>query len=131
NFRDLNAAVLRMATLAPGGRITLDGVAEELSRLRAQWTRSDGAMLGAGNLVEDVLGAERAAELDRVDRVQLADGLAVCRQSRSTADAGRVLFAQSRAKKQSVNDADRLRKYLARFGLSWADVSGRDVPEAA
>jgi transcriptional regulatory protein RtcR len=132
NFRDLNAAVLRMATLAPGGRITLDGVAEELTRLRAQWTKGEGTgAAGAGHLLEEVLGAERAAELDRFDRVQLADVLAVCRQARSLSDAGRVLFAQSRAKKQSVNDADRLRKYLARFGLSWADVSGRDVPEAA
>ncbi|XXF80364.1 RNA repair transcriptional activator RtcR [Myxococcaceae bacterium GXIMD 01537] len=127
NFRDLNAAVLRMATLASGGRITRDGVEEEQERLRAQWTRGDSpAQVSAGNVLEEVLGAERASELDRFDRVQLADVLTVCRQARSLSDAGRVLFAQSRAKKQSVNDADRLRKYLARFGLSWAEVSARD-----
>ncbi len=132
NFRDLNAAVLRMATLASGGRITREDVDEELARLRAQWMK--GAAPGAGgsvDLVEEVLGAGLAAELDRFDRVQLADVIAVCRQSRSLSEAGRMLFAQSRSRKQSTNDADRLRKYLTRFGLSWDDVSGRSATEAA
>ena len=35
---------------------------------------------------------------------------------------GRALFAASRGRRASTNDADRLRKYLARFGLGWADV---------
>ena len=43
----------------------------------------------------------------------------------SQAEAGRVLFAQSRTRKQSTNDADRLKKYLTRFGLSWEDVRQR------
>jgi transcriptional regulatory protein RtcR len=43
----------------------------------------------------------------------------VCQASRSLSDAGRRLFAVSRAKKSAPNDADRLRKYLARFGLDW------------
>jgi transcriptional regulatory protein RtcR len=29
------------------------------------------------------------------------------------------LFAVSRLQRKSTNDADRLKKYLARFGLSW------------
>jgi transcriptional regulatory protein RtcR len=29
------------------------------------------------------------------------------------------LFTTSRERKKTVNDADRLRKYLARFGLEW------------
>src|SRR6185503_768979 len=37
NFRDLNAAVTRMATLAAGGRITTELVAEEIGRLKSQW----------------------------------------------------------------------------------------------
>ncbi|WP_426730387.1 RNA repair transcriptional activator RtcR [Myxococcus faecalis] len=128
NFRDLNAAVLRMATLAPGGRITREVVDEELERLRAQWrtgsTRPGPVSSMSGeDRVAEVLGAELAAELDRFDRVQLADVLGVCQGSRSLSEAGRVLFAQSRARKSSVNDADRLKKYLARFGLTWADVS--------
>jgi transcriptional regulatory protein RtcR len=35
-----------------------------------------------------------------------------------------LLFAASREKKSTANDADRLRKYLARFGLDWAGVTG-------
>jgi transcriptional regulatory protein RtcR len=42
---------------------------------------------------------------------------------RTRSDAGRRLFAVSRLNnKQKVNDADRLRKYLARFGVSWSDL---------
>lgn len=40
----------------------------------------------------------------------------------AAAKAGRQLFAASRSKRTSTNDADRLRKYLARFGLSWETV---------
>jgi transcriptional regulatory protein RtcR len=46
----------------------------------------------------------------------------VCRRSASLSEAGRELFAVSRLKKANPNDADRLRKYLARFGLSWENV---------
>jgi len=37
-------------------------------------------------------------------------------------EAGRASFAASRARRACANDADRLRKYLARFGLEWARV---------
>src|ERR1700691_323070 len=40
NFRDLNAAVARMATLSSGGRISVEVVDEEIDRLKASW-RSD------------------------------------------------------------------------------------------
>jgi len=33
NFRDLNAAIVRMATLAPGGRVSVDLAREEIERL--------------------------------------------------------------------------------------------------
>ncbi|KAF1029073.1 MAG: hypothetical protein GAK40_00674 [Burkholderia plantarii] len=69
-----------------------------------------------------MLGA-RAAELDLFDRAQLEQVLRVCRQAASLSDAGRRLFAVSREQKKQPNDADRLRKYLARFGLDWAGVS--------
>ncbi len=68
------------------------------------------------------LGARRAAALDPFDRVQLAEVLRVLKGARSLSEAGRVLFAASRAKKKSVNDADRLRKYLARFDIDWSEV---------
>ena len=74
-------------------------------------------------------GLERVMDtsgLDDFDRAQLAQVVRVCGLSRSLSDAGRRLFAQSRTKKRSTNDADRLRKYLARFGLSFDElIEGR------
>lgn len=69
-----------------------------------------------------LLRADPAAEFDRFDRVQLADVLQVCRQSHTISEAGRVLFSASRQKKSNVNDADRLRKNMARFGLNWNHI---------
>lgn len=117
NFRDLNGAVTRMATLAPGGRITLEVADEEIQRLEAAWRGT--APDEDRALVESVLGSESAAPLDHFDRVQLAEVLRICRQSPSLSAAGRRLFDVSRTRKASSNDADRLRKYLARFGLTW------------
>jgi transcriptional regulatory protein RtcR len=116
NFRELSASVTRMATLADAGRITEPVVAEELGRLGAAWGERGESML------DDILG-ERAAELDLFDRMQLEGVIAVCRRAKSLSDAGRRLFGASREAKTSVNDADRLRKYLARFGLDWKGVS--------
>jgi transcriptional regulatory protein RtcR len=121
NFRDLNAVVTRLATLAPGGRITVDQVAAEVAALRASWGHAS-AGPATGSLVERVLSSDAAARLDRFDRIQLEDVLSVCLTSSSLSAAGRVLFDRSRERKQSVNDADRLRKYLARFGLDWQTV---------
>jgi len=117
NFRDLNAAVMRMATLAPGGRITVDQVAAEIGRLRASWAapgREEG-----GALLARVLLPPAAERLDRFDRVQLEDVLRACADSATLSAAGRTLFDQSRQRRRIANDADRLRKYLARFGVSW------------
>jgi transcriptional regulatory protein RtcR len=120
NFRDLNGAIIRMATLAPGGRISIEVVEEEIARLRLAWqTQSAGE---GGDLVERIIGRERAEEIDYFDRLQLASVLKVCRESRSLSDAGRALFTASRGRKKSVNDADRLRKYLMRFGLEWRQL---------
>lgn len=121
NFRDLNAAVTRMATLASGGRITVEGVEEEIARLREAWQEPAGA---EDELLAAVLGPERLAELDLFDRVQLTEVLRACQSSRSLAEAGRRLFAVSRQKKKVANDADRIRKYLASYGLEWGQVRG-------
>ena len=99
----------------------MDGVEEEIRRLRASWDRP--ALDGGEGLLDEVLGARRAAELDRFDRVQLADVIAVCRRARSLSGAGRELFAASRSRRKAPNDADRLRKYLARFGLEWKEIA--------
>ena len=74
------------------------------------------------NVLAEVLGREAATMLDRFDRVQLADAIATCRSSSTLSEAGRVLFSESRKKKAKPNDADRLRKYLARFDLDWQRV---------
>jgi transcriptional regulatory protein RtcR len=117
NFRDLNNAIVRMATLAPGGRITREIVADELVRLRRKWHRDQAHQ--EMDHIEVLLGAERASELDLFDRMQLAEVLKVCSSARSLSDAGRRLFSVSRHNRKVVNDADRLKKYLARFGLDW------------
>lgn len=127
NFRDFGAAVLRMATLAAGGRIDTGVVEAEIARLRVLWTERSSAV---DDDLEALLGPD-ARELDLFDRVQLREVVRVCQSSRSLSDAGRTLFAVSRTKKTSVNDADRLKKYLARFGLSWADLTStadRPIP---
>ena len=116
NFRDLGAAVMRMATLANAGRIQIELVEDEIARLRGLWREG-----GAPSALDALLG-DGVAGLDRFDRSQLEDVVRVCMQAKSLSDAGRTLFAVSRAQRSSTNDADRLRKYLARFDLDWERV---------
>jgi transcriptional regulatory protein RtcR len=128
NFRDLNASITRLCTLAVAGRITVADVDEELARLRADWQRGTASGEGAGAAADDalltgLLGPTGLAGLDRFDRVQLAAVVRVCRSNPSLSAAGRALFQASRAQRSRTNDADRLRKYLARFGLDFARVS--------
>ena len=120
NFRDLNAAIVRMATLAPGGRISVDLVREEIERLSCAWAKLDSS--DVEDSLVDLLGKERLADLDLFDRVQLARVTQICRDSRSLSDAGRKLFSVSRGRKSITNDADRLRKYLNRFGIEWSQM---------
>jgi transcriptional regulatory protein RtcR len=119
NFRDLNAAVARMATLAQGARISVNLVHEEVQRLEASWplheSRATDSLVG-------ILSEDQLAQLDLFDRLQLERVLEVCRRSRSLSEAGRALFHASRSRKTTSNDADRLRKYLARFGLDWGQL---------
>lgn len=116
NFRDLNAAVTRMATLAGGGRIGVDLVAEERERLLAQWRSRPAASDAIDATLAGLIDADR---FDRFDLAGLAEAVRVCRASRSLSEAGRKLFAVSRQAKAQPNDADRLRKFLLRFGLEW------------
>ncbi|MFK7819221.1 MAG: RNA repair transcriptional activator RtcR [Planctomycetaceae bacterium] len=122
NFRDLNAAMTRMATLSPTGRIGVDTVTEEIARLTASWgaPRDQSALTDVPDFNDSTL--------DEFDRHQLAHIVAVCRTSDSLADAGRKLFNVSRLAKKQPNDSDRLRKYLAKFGLTFADATA--TPDA-
>lgn len=119
NLRDLQASAHRMAVLAERGRVTAAMVEAEIATLTGQWAAaardSDAAVLA--EVLPD-------SPLDEFDRAQLAAVIRVCRSCASLSAAGRRLFAVSRQEKASQNDADRLRKYLARFGLDWAAVTG-------
>ncbi len=117
NFRELSAAITRMATLADGGRITEHNVDAEIGRLRGSWVEP------TEDALQGLLVAEELAKLDAFDRLQLESVVRVCRRSRSLADAGRALYGASRGRRRTVNDSDRLRKYLQRFGLSWDTIS--------
>ncbi|WP_424361697.1 RNA repair transcriptional activator RtcR [Methylocystis parvus] len=123
NFRDLGASVTRMATLAPARRITEEIVVEEIARLEASWRR--GGVDEPDAALRELLGDDALADIDLFDRVQLAAVIRLCRAHSSLSAAGRALFSASRAQRASVNDADRLRKYLARFELDWKTVSGK------
>jgi len=123
NFRDFGASLRRMATLCDGGRIGSGDVASELVRLREQW--GSPASTPISDPVEQILGKAKADALDRFDHAQLAEVITTCQASASLSEAGRRLFSSSREGKRSVNDADRLRKYLARFGLAFPDLGRR------
>jgi transcriptional regulatory protein RtcR len=120
NFRELSAAIARMATLADGGRITERLVMDEIARLKEHWVEP------SSDILTSLLPTATLEELDAFDRLQLESVVAVCRRSRSLADAGRALFGASRSRRRTINDSDRLRKYLARFGLEWAGLVGRE-----
>ncbi len=120
NFRDLGASITRMATLSDGGRINEDIVAVEIDRLKRAWA-SDAPSF---SYIESLLGRDRLEQIDPFDQPQLEHVLKVCAHHSSLSAAGRDLYAVSRLTKSSSNDADRLKKYLAKWNLSWAEVSG-------
>ena len=120
NFRDLNASIRRMATMAASGRITVRVVNDEIARLKNSWDALSGD--DASAVLASVMDAKSALAMDLFDRLQLTSVLRVCKQSSSLSDAGRKLFASTRSKRKIVNDADRLRKYLAKFDIKWSDI---------
>ena len=122
NFRDLNAMVVRMATLSDGGRITEDVVIEEIARMSSGGARDTAHATDNNAILAELLGKDYASRYDSFDLAQLAHVVAVCRASSSTADAAKKLFAVSRKAKKSSNDSDRLSKYLGRFGLKFKEL---------
>ncbi|WP_182417294.1 RNA repair transcriptional activator RtcR [Bartonella sp. HY038] len=120
NFRDLWAAVLRMSTLAPQSRITEQTVSEEIKRLKYSWSRDN--LDKDQQLLATVLGEDKLAMIDPFDIPQLDFVVRECKRYKTISEAGRALFAVSRTQKKTGNDADRLRKYLARFDLSFEMV---------
>ena len=109
-----------MATLAAGGRITMELVDEEIERLKIAWQRTE----DSGHFdLDKLIGPKQAQHIDLFDRLQLQQVLRICGESQSLSEAGRVLFDCSRLNKATSNDAYRLRKFLARFGLSWQQLN--------
>jgi transcriptional regulatory protein RtcR len=107
-----------MATLADGGRISTGLVDAEIQRL--QWLWQPAKQAPGHNIDLDVLlPADVADKLDLFDRLQLEAVVRVCRESQTLSDAGRRLFNRSRTQRSVVNDADRLRKYLLKYALTW------------
>ena len=126
NFRDLAASIMRLATLAPQGRIQTEQVATEIERLKWLWAEETDS---------DDLVSKRSSEkadnypdkidwenLDLFDRLQLQSVIDECRKHQNMAQAGRALFHVSRNSRAKTNDSDRLRKYLQKFGLEWGDI---------
>ncbi|WP_030138890.1 RNA repair transcriptional activator RtcR [Pseudomonas fluorescens] len=122
NFRQLSASITRMATLADSGRIDMALVEDELERLRQDWR-----LPATSDPLSEHL-ANAGLEIDLFDRLQLESVLRVCRTAASQADAGRKLFAHSRTAKASPNDSDRIRKFLARFNITWSQVQELSAP---
>jgi transcriptional regulatory protein RtcR len=117
NFRELNAIITRLGTLAPGGRI-------DVATVRAEWQRNRPTTLaGKDRFLERLLGSDYASRYDAFELVQLKEVLHVCASSRNMSEAGRKLFAVSRLAKKSRNDADRLARYLANYGIRFADIA--------
>ena len=124
NFRDLNAVITRLATLAPAGRITVDQVRAEVSHLRAIWSAAprseDGEPRGPHP------GA-RNCRRSRSLRSCAARGCAprVPEQPEPVRRRTHDLRSVARAQEQLPTMPDRLRKYLARFSLEWGDLKAR------
>ncbi|MEQ2026963.1 RNA repair transcriptional activator RtcR [Xenorhabdus szentirmaii] len=112
NFRELSASITRMATFAENGRINQSLAEEEITRLKKSWYGGRHSALLPDHL----------PDIDLFDRQQLETVITICRESTSLSETGRKLFAVSRQHKKRPNDADRLRKYLARFGLDWESL---------
>lgn len=121
NFRDLNAAITRMATLTNSSRITTADVEQEIDRLNQSW-QAISQNPTAQNQLTNYLDTAFIATIDHFDAVQLAHVLSICEQQPSMAAAGRELFNVSRTQKKQSNDSSRLQKYLARFGITWGQL---------
>ncbi len=117
NFRDLNAMIVRMATLSSGGRIDITTVEEEIERTQLTQGKSTAS---TSDILAPYLGANYQERYDPFDLAQLEKVIAVCRESATLSEAGKKLFSVSRLQKKTANDADRLAKYLAKFSLTFA-----------
>ena len=87
---------------------------DEISRLEQTWPSHSKS--------ESIQLPDKVKDIDLFDQVQLQKVIEICKKSQSVADAGRTLFSHSRKNKKVTNDSDRLKKYLAKFNLTWSDI---------
>lgn len=125
NFRDLNASIKRMGTLADGGRITPEVVQEEIERLRRKWRQEASRSNQPDEALREYMAPEQINEMDLYDQLLLANVIRICRESSSIADAGRKLFNVSRTQKNSNNDTHRLKTMLGKFGLEFSSLASK------
>jgi len=116
NFRDLNASITRMSTLADGGRITVQVVKEEIERLKINWQQEN--KTAANSDISMLINKP----IDLFDQHQLNAVIKVCKQSATAAEAGRTLFNVSRLNKTSVNDSHRVSQFLSKFDLDFKTI---------
>ena len=121
NFRDLSASITRMGTLSIGGRIKMAEVNDEISRLLQRWSNHS-ITPSSKSCLTTHLPQDQIDTLDYIERVQLEAVLEVCMTAKNISSASRQLFNISRTLKKTNNDADRLRKYLAKYSLSWQNI---------
>ncbi len=125
NFRDLNASITRMGTLAEGGRITIEVVEEEILRLLKKWQNSSENKNSTSQTLERLLSKSDCDKLDLYDQIKLAGIIEVCQNSQSMAEASRKLFSVSRQTKTSSNDSHRIKQLLGKYGLSFKDIKAQ------
>lgn len=121
NFRDLNASVTRMATLADGGRINEAIVKDEIERLQKKWSGGNNGN-DALVILSKALDSTAIENMDYYEQVSLACIIETCQNSKSMAEAGRKLFNISRNAKSSNNDSHRVKQLLSKHSLSFDDL---------
>lgn len=121
NFRDLNASITRMTTLANGGRINLQVVKDEITRLQQNWQPF------IDNSTENTIAEFIEKPIDLFEQYQLTQVIKICQNSNSAAEAGRKLFNVSRTSKSSVNDSHRLSQYLNKFNLEFKQLKPKPL----
>ncbi|WP_299939588.1 hypothetical protein [uncultured Microbulbifer sp.] len=87
NFRDLNASITRMGTLADRGHITVAVVEEEIGRPRYKWQSAPDTELNPRALIEPLLGPDSTEQIDYDEPLKLASLIEVCRSCNSMGES--------------------------------------------
>ncbi|MFC3680250.1 RNA repair transcriptional activator RtcR [Bacterioplanoides pacificum] len=122
NFRDLNASVVRMATLSNHGLIDEKNVDIEIQRLQRRWQTTLPDTSNSAIELSHYLSQQAITQLDLFEQLQLTSVIQICRQCSSMAEAGRRLFNVSRDQKASSNDSHRIKTYLNKYGLTFTQL---------